>query len=156
MPAILSGHDWTGFTLERHYDRDGPSSNTTMSREHKVFGSVSWHQPEDHRREAAHDGFPCRFVAQLLHRRRRRQPGMTNRVRERRTHDYQRDGFASLSVTPDIAMGNVLGKRYRRHRSVVFFDLLKKIGAVVSANPDLHLVLDNYGTHKTAMVRQWL
>ena len=75
---------------------------------------------------------------------------------ERRTHDYQRHGVTSLLAALDIATGNVLGKCYRRHRSVEFLDFLKKIDATVPADLDLHLVLDNYGTHKTALVRQWL
>ena len=75
---------------------------------------------------------------------------------ERRTHDYQRHGVTSLFAALDIAAGNVLGKCYRRHRSVEFLDFLKRIDAAVPADMEIHLVLDNYGTHKTALVRQWL
>ena len=75
---------------------------------------------------------------------------------ERRTHDYQRHGVTSLFAALDIATGNVLGKCYRRHRSAEFLDVLKRIDAAVPADMEVHLVLDNYGTHKTAMVRQWL
>jgi len=75
---------------------------------------------------------------------------------ERRTHDYNRHGVTSLFAALDIATGNVLGKCYRRHRSVEFLDFLKKIDATVPADLDVHLVLDNYGTHKTALVRRWL
>jgi len=75
---------------------------------------------------------------------------------ERRTHDYKRHGVTSLFAALDIATGRVLGKCYRRHRSVEFLDFLKKIDASVPAGLDLHLVLDNYGTHKTTVVRQWL
>ena len=75
---------------------------------------------------------------------------------ERRTHDYKRHGVTSLFAALDIATGNVLGKCYRRHRSVEFLDFLKKIDIAVPADLDIHLVLDNYGTHKTALVRQWL
>jgi transposase len=75
---------------------------------------------------------------------------------ERRTHDYKRHGVTSLSAALDIATGSVLGKCYRRHRSVEFLDFLKKIDGAVPADLDIHLVLDNYGTHKTALVRQWL
>ena len=75
---------------------------------------------------------------------------------ERRTHDYQRHGVTSLFAALDIATGNVLGKCYRRHRSVEFLDFLKRIDAAVPADMEVHLVLDNYGTHKTALVRQWL
>lgn len=75
---------------------------------------------------------------------------------ERRTHDYKRHGVTSLFAALDIATGSVLGKCYRRHRSVEFLDFLKKIDGAVPADLDIHLVLDNYGTHKTALVRQWL
>src|SRR5260370_10328127 len=75
---------------------------------------------------------------------------------ERRAHDYKRHGVTSLFAALDIATGNVLGKCYRRHRSVEFLDFLKKIDAAVPADLDIHLVLDNYGTHKTALVRRWL
>jgi hypothetical protein len=75
---------------------------------------------------------------------------------ERRTHDYKRHGVTSLFAALDIVTGSVLGKCYRRHRSVEFLDFLKKIDNAVPVDLDIHLVLDNYGTHKTAMVRQWL
>src|ERR1022692_1984269 len=66
---------------------------------------------------------------------------------ERRTHDYQRHGATSLVAALDIATGNVLGQCYRRHRLVEFLDFLKKIDAAVLADMEVHLVLDNYGTH---------
>ena len=75
---------------------------------------------------------------------------------ERRTHDYKRHGVTSLFAALDIATGSVLGKCYRRHRSVEFLNFLKKIDGAVPADLDIHLVLDNYGTHKTALVRHWL
>jgi transposase len=75
---------------------------------------------------------------------------------DRRTHDYKRHGVTSLFAALDIATGNVLGQCYRRHRSVEFLAFLKKIDAAVPADLDIHLVLDNYGTHKTALVRLWL
>jgi transposase len=88
----------------------------------------------------------------------RTQPVLPMRVGqlERRTHDYTRHGVTSLFAALDIATGNVLGKCYRRHRSVEFLDFLKKIDAAVPSDLDVHLVLDNYGTHKTALVRSWL
>lgn len=88
----------------------------------------------------------------------RSQPVLPMRVGqlERRTHDYKRHGVTSLFAALDIATGNVLGKCYRRHRSVEFLDFLKKIDAAVPADLDVHLVLDNYGTHKTALIRRWL
>lgn len=75
---------------------------------------------------------------------------------ERRTHDYKRHGTTSLFAALDVATGQVLGKCYRRHRSVEFLNFLKRIDAAVPVDLDIHLVLDNYGTHKTALVRNWL
>ena len=88
----------------------------------------------------------------------RTQPVLPMRAgqRERRTHHYQRHGVTSLFAALDVATGNVLGKCYRRHRSVEFVDFLKRIDAAVPADMEIHLVLDNYGTHKTALVRHWL
>jgi transposase len=88
----------------------------------------------------------------------RTQPVLPMRAgqQERRTHDYKRHGVTSLFAALDIVTGSVLGKCYRRHRSVEFLDFLKKIDNAVPVDLDIHLVLDNYGTHKTAMVRQWL
>ena len=75
---------------------------------------------------------------------------------ERHTHDYKRHGTTSLFAALDVATGQVLGKCYRRHRSVEFLDFLKRIDAAAPVDLDIHLVLDNYGTHKTALVRNWL
>jgi transposase len=88
----------------------------------------------------------------------RSQPVLPMRAGQlkRRTHDYMRHGVTSLFAALDVATGKVLGKCYRRHRSVEFLDFLKRIDAAVPAELNIHLVLDNYGTHKTALVRQWL
>src|SRR5271165_1008137 len=88
----------------------------------------------------------------------RSQPVLPLRVGqwERRTHDYKRHGVTSLFAALNVANGRVLGKCYPRHRAVEFLDFLKRIDAVVPAELELHLVLDNYGTHKAARVRQWL
>ena len=75
---------------------------------------------------------------------------------ERRTHDYTRHGVTSLFAALDVATGQVLGKCYRRHRAVESLDFLRRIDAAVPAEMEVHLVLDNYGTHKTARVRDWL
>jgi transposase len=75
---------------------------------------------------------------------------------ERRTHDYVRHGTTSLFAALDIATGKVIGQCYRRHRSSEFLAFLRRIDDSVPAHLELHLVLDNYGTHKTAAVRRWL
>jgi transposase len=75
---------------------------------------------------------------------------------ERRTHDYARHGTTSLFAALDVKTGTVIGELHRRHRSVEFRKFLDTIEAAVPSDLDVHLVLDNYGTHKTAPVRRWL
>lgn len=75
---------------------------------------------------------------------------------ERRSHDYRRYGTTSLFAALDVATGRVLGTCHRRHRSVEFLRFLKTIEAQVPTTLDVHLILDNYGTHKTQAVRRWL
>lgn len=74
---------------------------------------------------------------------------------ERRTHDYVRHGTTSLFAALDVATGRVIGECHRRHRSREFLRFLETIDHTVSADLDIHLILDNYGTHKTAQVRRW-
>jgi transposase/uncharacterized protein YjbI with pentapeptide repeats len=75
---------------------------------------------------------------------------------QRRTHDYVRNGTTSLFAAYDLASGSVIAQHYRRHRSQEFLRFLKLIDAAVPRDLDLHLVLDNYATHKTPEVKAWL
>jgi transposase len=77
-------------------------------------------------------------------------------VPERRTHDYRRHGTTTLFAALDIATGKVIGELHRRHRSSEFLQFLRTIDAAVPHKLDVHLVMDNYGTHKTPTVRRWL
>ena len=77
-------------------------------------------------------------------------------VAERRTHDYLRHGTTTLFAAFDIATGKVIGELHRRHRSKEFLQFLHTIDSNVPASLDVHLVMDNYGTHKTASIRNWL
>ncbi|WP_408735316.1 IS630 family transposase [Komagataeibacter europaeus] len=77
-------------------------------------------------------------------------------VPERRTLTCLRNGTTSLFSALDIATGAVIGKCYKRHRTTEFLDFLKRIDAEVPDNLDVHLVMDNYVTHKTSMVKIWL
>jgi len=76
-------------------------------------------------------------------------------IPERRTHDYMRHGTTTLFAALDIASGEVIGELHRRHRSSEFLQFLRTIDASVPATLDVHLVMDNYGTHKTPKVRDW-
>ena len=75
---------------------------------------------------------------------------------ERHTPEYQRHGTTSLFAALDIATGNVIGKCFRRHRSVEFLRFLKHIDCSVAAELQVHVVLDNYATHKTPLIKRWL
>ena len=72
-------------------------------------------------------------------------------VPERRTHSYVRHGTTSLFAALDIASGFVIGKCYKRHRAAEFLDFLKQIDARVPEGLDVHIIMDNYATHKTAV-----
>jgi transposase len=75
---------------------------------------------------------------------------------ERRTHDYTRHGTTSLFAALDIATGAVIGRCYPKHRSSEFRKFLDQVEINVPADLDVHLVMDNYATHKTKPVRDWL
>lgn len=75
---------------------------------------------------------------------------------ERRTHDYTRHGTTSLFAALDIATGRVIGKCYPRHRATEFRRFLDEIEKAVPNDLDVHLVMDNYATHKTPLIRNWL
>jgi transposase len=73
----------------------------------------------------------------------------------RRTHDYLRHGTTSLFAALDVASGKVIGQLHRRHRAKEFMKFLATIERNVPAHLEVHLVMDNYGTHKTAAVKAW-
>lgn len=74
----------------------------------------------------------------------------------RRTHDYVRHGTTSLFAALDAQTGAVLGRCYPRHRAVEFRKFLDQIEAAVPTDLDVHLIVDNASTHKTALIRRWL
>ena len=75
---------------------------------------------------------------------------------ERRSHDYKRHGTTSLFAAFDVASGHMLSQLHHRHRSLEFRRFLDTIEHNVPAELDVHLILDNYGTHKTQRIRRWL
>jgi transposase len=74
---------------------------------------------------------------------------------ERRTHDYQRHGTTSLFAALELKSSQVISQLHRRHRSLEFRKFLDLIDAQVPAALEVHIILDNYGTHKTALIRKW-
>jgi transposase len=75
---------------------------------------------------------------------------------ERRAHDYKRHGTTSLFAALDTKTGKVIGQLHRRHRAQEFRKFLDKIDTEVPPEFAVHLILDNYGTHKTAIIQRWL
>lgn len=79
------------------------------------------------------------------------QPGQA----ERRTHDYKRHGTTSLFAALDVQVGRVLCQTHARHRSIEFRKFLDLIDSNVPPELDVHIVMDNYGTHKSHLIRNW-
>jgi len=72
------------------------------------------------------------------------------------THDYKRHGTTSLFAALDVATGAVIGQCMRRHRHQEFLRFLRTIDQQTPKTLDLHLILDNYATHKHDKVKLWL
>ena len=75
---------------------------------------------------------------------------------ERRSHDYVRNGTTSLFAALDVATGEVIGQCHRQHRHQEFLNFLKAVEASVPKDLEVHLIMDNYGTHKTPKIQHWL
>jgi len=80
------------------------------------------------------------------------RPGLPTR----QTHDYKRHGTTTLFAALNMLDGKVIGECLPRHRSQEFVRFLKKIDRQTPADLDLHLVVDNYCTHKSPVVKRWL
>ena len=79
------------------------------------------------------------------------QPGQV----ERRTHDYRRHGTTTLFAALNAKTSEVITQFHQRHRSAQFREFLDLIEARVPSRLDVHIIMDNYGTHKTALIRNW-
>ena len=75
---------------------------------------------------------------------------------ERQTHDYERHGTTTLFAALNVLEGTVIGQCQPRHRHQEFLRFLDRIDESVHPSLDIHLVLDNYGTHKHPEVKKWL
>jgi transposase len=76
-------------------------------------------------------------------------------VAARQTHDYERHGVTSLFAALDVASGVTISSCYRRHRHQEFLRFLSDIDANLPKDFDVHLIMDNYGTHKVKKVQAW-
>lgn len=79
-------------------------------------------------------------------------PGMP----ERRTHDYIRHGTTTLFAAMNVADGTAITSLHRRHRAVEFEKFLTKVNQQVPDELEIHLICDNYGTHKHPLIKAWL
>ena len=79
-------------------------------------------------------------------------PGMP----ERRTHDYVRHGITTLFAALNVATGEITGSIHRRHRAAEFKKFLTKLDNTVPTDLDVHLICDNYATHKSPTITGWL
>jgi len=77
-------------------------------------------------------------------------------VPARQSHDYERHGVTSLFAAMDVASGVTISNCYRRHRHQEFLRFLNEVDGNLPSGLDVHLVMDNYGTHKVSQVRNWL
>jgi transposase len=80
------------------------------------------------------------------------QPGQV----ERRTHDYKRHGTTTLFAALNVKTAKLVTEFHRRHRSVEFRQFLDAVDAAVPKTLAVPLIMDHYGTHKTALIRTWL
>ena len=75
---------------------------------------------------------------------------------EKRTPDYERHGTTTLFAALCVLTGKVIGECYPRHRAIEFRKFLDEVDANVPPDIDVHIVLDNYATHKTPLIKRWL
>jgi transposase len=146
------GRIWRAFGLQPHR-----SETFTISRDPRLIEKVRdivglYMSPPEHALILCVDE---KSQIQALN---RTQPVLPMRIGEveRRTHDYDRHGTTTLFAALDVATGNVLGKCYPRHRATEFLDFLRAIEANMPTEVEIHVVLDNYATHKTPAVHRWL
>jgi transposase len=87
----------------------------------------------------------------------RTQPALPMRtgLTETRTHDYVRHGTTTLFAALNVLEGTVIGSCKPRHRHQEFLEFMKEVDRKVPRRRNIHLVMDNYGTHKHPMVKAW-
>jgi transposase len=146
------GRIWKEFEIKSHRAETFKLSNDPLFVD-KVFDVVGLHAnpPEGAIVLCVDEKSQCQALA-------RSQPTfpMMPGMPEKRTHDYVRHGTTSLFAAFNTADGTVMSSLHRRHRTIEFKKFLAKIDAQVPAHLDVHLVCDNYGTHKTPAIAKWL
>ena len=146
------GRIWKAFGLKPHLEEGFKLSNDPLFTE-KVYDIVGLYlnPPES----AVVLSVDEKSQVQALARSQPAFPLMPG-VPERRTHDYVRHGTTSLFAAMNVADGTVISSVHRKHRSVEFKKFLTKIDKNVPEHLDVHVVCDNYSTHKHPTVKAWL
>lgn len=146
------GRIWKAFGLKPHLEEGFKLSNDPLFTE-KVYDIVGLYlnPPES----AVVLSVDEKSQVQALT---RSQPAfpMTVGTAERRSHDYVRHGTTSLFAALNVSDGTVISSVHRRHRAVEFKKFLTKIDKTVPAHLDVHVVCDNYSTHKHPTIGNWL
>jgi transposase len=152
LSASTIGRIWRGFDLKPHRAETFKLSNDPLFVD-KVFDVVALYANPP---EAA--VVLCVDEKSQVQALARSQPAfpMMPGMPERRTHDYVRHGTTSLFAAFNTADGTVISSLHRRHRTVEFKKFLAKIDNEVPTHLDVHLVCDNYGTHKSPAIVKWL
>jgi transposase len=146
------GRIWRKFDIKPHLTRGFKLSSDPLFIEKVIDVAGLYHNPPEKAVVLCTDEKP---QIQALDRSQPVLPMMPG-APERRTHDYTRHGTTSLFAAFNIADGTVISELHPRHRAAEFGQFLATIDKAVPAGLDVHLVCDNYATHKTPAIRAWL
>jgi len=152
LSASTVGRIWRKFDLKPHV-QDGFKLSTDPLFVEKIVDVVGlYHHPPEKAVVLCTDE---KSQCQALNRSQPVLP-MVPGTPERVSHDYVRHGVTSLFAAFNIATGEVISDLHRRHRAIEFRKFLITIDKAVPDELDIHLVCDNYATHKTEMINTWL
>jgi transposase len=152
LSSSTIGRIWKAFELKPHRADSFKLSNDPLFVD-KVFDVVGLYMnpPEGALVFSIDEKSQCQALA-------RSQPAlpMMPGMPEKRTHDYVRHGTTNLFAAFNTADGTVISSLHRRHRTIEFKKFLTKIDTQVPVGLDVHLICDNYGTHKSPAIKTWL
>lgn len=152
VSSTTVGRVWHAFGLQPHRSESFHLSNDPLFVE-KVRDVVGLYlNPPEHAVVLCVDE---KTQIQALDRKQPILPMLPGRS-ERRTHDYRRHGTTTLFAALDIVTGEIIGSLHRRHRALEFKKFLRRIDVEVPEPLDVHIVMDNYSTHKTPGIQRWL
>ena len=152
LSASSIGRIWKAFELKPHRAESFKLSTDPQFVD-KVFDVVGLYvnPPEGALVFSVDEKSQCQALA-------RSQPAfpMMPGMPEKRTHDYVRHGTTTLFAAFNTADGTVISSLHRRHRTIEFKKFLTKINTEVPDHLDVHLICDNYGTHKSPAIKKWV